>query len=529
MRDVTQTGTNFRDALAQRPERARPRAQQREASRPVSDNSGIGKNKNALQSCWRLAVWICLLFCFAYSAAALEVQEVRWGFDGQVVPGRFNLLSVLVANSSAAPFDGALKLYKDMNSEVYGAPCYVSALTARWLQFYVFIDNEYVHWHLDWGRGASERYDMDPPKWSRPAQVMLSDSEMLGVGGTAFKQFPDELFPPTAAAADGLDSVLLDHAPRWEGVKRQAFLSWLRAGGKVHLLQGADGHYPVFADELSVLNAAEPRLRVGSGTVVRHGASAREIRRRDILDADAPPGEFSANEKYETVNTEESFLRTLAQLSQRRYNWAAIYLLAFAYLALAGPGQFFWGRKIGDYRLRIGLLLAIVAAFAFLFNLVGRRGLGERNVVHSLSYARSIGGGSYDVLQWDNVFAARGSHYSITHGAPHNLYSVGRNFDAVNGVIQGGKDGRLVLDIPMFSRRAFVHQAEMKGHSIPLTVQSWTGADTVKHLVVAGEPDLPKQVLMGWVAQGNRLYALKTTAAGLEFDDGDTESLTDSG
>jgi hypothetical protein len=42
--------------------------------------------------------WICLLLFAAVSVSALEVQQVKWGFDGQFVPCRFNLNSVLVAN-----------------------------------------------------------------------------------------------------------------------------------------------------------------------------------------------------------------------------------------------------------------------------------------------------------------------------------------------------------------------------------------------------------------------------------------------
>ena len=46
------------------------------------------------------------------AVAGLEVREVIWGFDGQVVPGHFNLLSVLVANPAGTAFDGNLVLYE---------------------------------------------------------------------------------------------------------------------------------------------------------------------------------------------------------------------------------------------------------------------------------------------------------------------------------------------------------------------------------------------------------------------------------
>ena len=100
--------------------------------------------------------WICLL-CFAtVPVSALEVQDLKWGFDGQVVPARFNLLSVLVANPDDAPFDGTVNFYKSRGLEerigaIYGTPCYLSPLVTRWLQFYVYIDNDYDQWRAGVG------------------------------------------------------------------------------------------------------------------------------------------------------------------------------------------------------------------------------------------------------------------------------------------------------------------------------------------------------------------------------------------
>ena len=473
---------------------------------------------------------IFLMLSTAVSVSALEVQQVKWGFDGQVVPGRFNLLSVLVASPAATPFDGTMKFYKSRGlaervGAVYGTPCFLSPQTARWLQFYVYIDNQYDQWRLEWGRTPDDHHDIEAPKWGPPARVLLSDSETTLNTPSTFKQFPEELFPTTVAATRGLESLLLDHAPHWEPAKRKAFLNWLRAGGKVHLLLGADGRYPVFSDELSVLNFSSERVRIGAGVAVRHGAIARDIRRQDVQTDDVPMREFKPGEPASATQTAESVLGTLAQLSQRSYNWSLIYILAIAYAVLAGPANLRAGLKMADYRLRIALLLATVAGFALLFNLVGRRGQGEANVIHSLSYARSIDGDTYDVMQWINVFAARGAHYTITHNAPHNLYATGQDYEPVNGLIESGKDGRFVVDIPMFSRRAFLHEAEMKGANIPVKIVSWDGAGTLNQLVLNVGPDFTKQILEGWVVQGDQIFAMKFTKAGLEFGDSAKQPL----
>jgi len=474
--------------------------------------------------------WIGLLIFAAVSVSALEVQQVKWGFDGQVVPGRFNLLSVRVANSDAMPFDGTVNFNKSRGlaervGAVYKTPCYLSPLTTRWLQFYVYIDNQYDQWRVEWGRGSDEHYDIQAPKWGPPAQVLLSNSETPLGAVSAFKQFPEDLFPPTVAATSGLDSLLLDHAPHWEPAKRQAFLNWLRTGGKVHLLMGAGGRYPEFSDELGVLNSPLERVPIGAGVVVRHATTARDIQIRDVQEGGVPLRQFKPGEQDMPAQSADSFFRALAQLSQRRYSWGFIYLLAIAYAALVGPANLRAGRKLADYRLRIALLLATVAGFALLFDLVGRRGQGEASVIHSLSYARAIDGNTYDVMQWVNVFATHGAHYTITHAASHNLYATGQDYEAVNGLIESGKDGRFIVDIPMFSRRAFLHEGEMKGANIPVKIVSWDGTETLKQLVLTVGPDFSKQVLEGWAVQGDQIYPMKFAKDELEFRDSDKQSL----
>ena len=478
--------------------------------------------------------WIFILLFTLASASALEVQEVRWGYDGSVVPGRFNLLSVLIGNPSTAPFDGAVNLYKTRGLEqrvgaLYGTPCYLSPLTARWVQFYVYIDSQYDQWRLEWGRGSESRHDVDPPKWGAPGQVLLADSQTtVTTAISAFRQFPDELFPPTVAATSGLDSLLLDHAPRWELAKRQAFVNWLRAGGKVHVLTGANGQFPNFSDELSVLNTPQDRTRIGSGLVVRHTATAREIRKQDVEDNDIPLRQYKSSDSGDFQIT-ESFLRNLAELSHPSHNWALIYLLAFTYLGLVGPGNLLLGKRFPDYRLRIVLLLVTIAAFAGLFSLAGRRGQGESSVVHTLSYARSIDGDNYNVTQWVNVFASHGAHYTITHAAPHNLYATGQDYEPVNGLIQSGKDGRFVVDIPIFSRRALLHQAEMKGINLSVKIVNWDGAPTLNKLSLTVQPDFTKKILEGWVVQGDRVYTMKIVDGRLEFGNSSPQSISSLG
>lgn len=477
--------------------------------------------------------WICLLLFVTVSASALDVEQVNWGFDGQVVPERFNLLSVLVANHSDVPFDGTVNLYKNRGMEervgaIYRAACYVSPMTTRWVQFYVYIENQNDRWRLEWGRGPKDSDDIkEGPTWGPMAQVLLSGSDLTESVDSVFKQFPEELFPATVAGTGALDSVLLDHSPRWESAKRQAFVNWLRAGGKVHLLMGADGHYPVFSDELSVMNSSFDRERIGAGIVVRHATTVRDIRRRDIEEGEVPLRKFTTDEQMTATQTSDSFFRTLSQLSRRRYNWNWIYVLALAYVALVGPGNLIMGRRFSDYRMRIVLLLATVAGFAWLFNAVGRHGQGESSMIHTLSYARAVDGETYEVTQWINVFATHGADYTITHAAPENIYATGQDNEPVNGWIQSGKEGRFVVDIPMFSHRALLHQAEMKGPDIHVQILNWDGGESLRKLTLRVGPDFTNRVLGGWLVQGHQIYTMKIGNAQLEFGNWNEQPLAD--
>ncbi len=429
-----------------------------------------------------------------HAALALEIKQTRWGFDGKVMPNRFNLLSVLVAQEGGArPFDGELVLTETRGSEqTFGAPLvqavYLTPGTERWVQFVPFVAQEF-EWRLAWGKGDKARAAVPAPKFGPPATVTLRDPTAVFVESARLAGFPEDLFPTSVAATDGLDQLVLDHAPRWDAVRREAFLDWLRRGGIVHVLRGPEGH-PRFDGDLAVLNKvgaavpsgprtaedSRPYLRVGAGHVVRHEAGREDCDEAFLKAAGYAPREFAKQDGSGGAPVlyrfDQTLLQNLASLTKPQVQWWLLYLLTLAYLAFIGPVHYVWSRKV-DWRVAIGGFLGTVAVFALAFIIAGHRGSGEKQTSHALAIAHSLGGDRWDVQEWVSAFATKGDFYKLTHAAPANFYAVPSDMEQVNARAFGGKDGHLDADIPLYSARPFLHRAVMSGPKAEVKVVEW--------------------------------------------------------
>ncbi|MGD1000610.1 MAG: hypothetical protein ABSA67_07915 [Candidatus Brocadiia bacterium] len=437
----------------------------------------------------------------ASSAAALEVRDALWGFDGKVMPGRFNPVSVLLENPSPSAYDGALLLHRTDGlggrvGEEIVEPCYLAPFTARWVQFDVYVREEDESWVLTWDPKRGGREVLPAPRLGPPACVCLQDPESVSQVWAGLKRFPDNLFPSCVSAAETLHSVVLDHVPHWEAARRQAFMDWARAGGIVHLAQDATGKYPVFPEDMSELNAPGERLRVGAGLIVRHPAAAREIGENFLAVHGFPMPELNVSEKAMMGGPEDLLFDDLKSMTRPADNWSIIYGLLAVYVILVVPVNFYVGRKWRDYRRTIAFCLVAVALFAWLFSVVGRRGYGESTAIHTLSYARPLGHGAWDVSQWTNVFVIDGAYYTLTHPCPQNLYSTCSQMESVNGTVQNGRDGNFRVDIPLYSSRALLHRGRFSGPDLSLNVVTWKGGEQLESFAVEGAP--PNGMVEAW-------------------------------
>ncbi|MGK0184452.1 MAG: hypothetical protein ACI9R3_000218 [Verrucomicrobiales bacterium] len=418
-------------------------------------------------------------------ALGLEYDEVSWGFDGRAVPDQFNLLTVVVRNPSKQPFDGAVRLQQAQGFGSVGAvevePCFLAPGGSRMLQFYPRVSGN-NNWRLSDGKDSEE---VDPPAEGLPAIVQLVDGEDTLRRSAQFKLFSHQRFPTLVGVTEGLFAAIMDYSPKFAPAQMEAFLDWLKAGGRLHLFIDSDGQFPSIIDahlagsgDALLAAPGESRThRLGSGLVTFHGRSIASLEEEDVaaLVPDRLP--LDASGYYASIDI--PLFQQLQSLTRLDVAWPLVYLAAIIYIGLLGPGQYWWvKRKIRDYRFVLVVLLGTVALFSVIFAMIGRRGYGEQTQLSTVSLARHIEGSRYDVTSWGNLFVTKGADYEFRHPAPRNVYSVGETYESVNATVINGRDGVMRSEVPVFSSRTLVHRGTMQGIAPPeLLSNTGSGAD----------------------------------------------------
>jgi hypothetical protein len=474
-----------------------------------------------------------LLMLAGRTVAALQIGPPIWSFDGKVMPCSFNVVSFEVRNAGAQPFDGDLVVddgagLGSRSSAPLKQRIFLAPGTSRWVQFFPYIGSYNSQWRLSWDDGQGRTVDLGQPGEGPPAVVLLADPDAPGTRATRMRLFPENLFPPTVAATDGLEGVVLDHQPRWDAQRRESFLDWVRRGGIVHLIPGPDGAFPQFSEELAPLNVPGDRGRVAAGLVVKHRVSGAEITEEWIRNAGFPAGEIRTDGEGQIHDVDGFALRKLAAVTRPNIAWGLIYFLTVVYVVLIGPVFYFLRKR--DYRLMLGAFLVTVALFAWAFTVIGRRGYGEKQIYHSLAIARPLGGARFAVRQWIHPFATSGDIYRFQHAGGSHLYAALGEGETVRGEITTGKDAGFAADIPLFSSRPFLHAGVMKAEDPGVTVSRWevqdakpkgdSSATLLTSLAVAMDSDFRKRVFTAVLDQGGRYWLLTATADGFEIQPG---------
>ena len=449
------------------------------------------------------------------SRAELVVRNPVAGFSGSFVPDRFNLLSVEVQNRGAQPFEGGISL--DDGGIPYEQSLFVSPGSTRWVQFYPFITSYQgtQRWKISWadskGRGDSMdllRGDSTMPAGA-PTTVIFNSPDAPQSQQSRLRSFMENLFPPSVTATDGLHAAVLDHVPRWDAPRRQAFRDWVHRGGVVHLLHGIDGKHPEFSDELAALNTAG---FLGAGRIVKH-AETRESITTQALGTE--PQLMSDAGGHTDIPSALS--RLLPEITKPKIPWGFIYFLTVVYVALIGP-VFYMQRK-RDYRVMLAAFAVTVALFAWLFTVVGRRGYGEKQILHSVGYAESLGGNRHATMQWMHAFATSSDSYRFQYPGNGNAYASLANSGTVKASVRNGAEAAFQADIPLFSGRPFIHSGTLVGDDTTVDITEWktltknAGSDNGRLEILRIKPNanFPKNIELMAIQHRDRIYRMEPT------------------
>ena len=512
-----------------------------------------------LRCVWRgrrlgIAVILAAWFTVSWgSAEAIEIVDLKWGFDGTARSETFVPLHVLVQNNASDSFVGQFVLHKhDALGNRIGAPLVVATALApaqqNWIRFHVYLENGDVvdgsgqsiwNWRLRWSGTQRGGYQINPetaPRRGPPARVMLLPRGDVAAGGSlSLPVLTDELFPASVTSTDALGTVFLDHVPRWQDAQRRAFTDWLRRGGHVHILYDSTGRHPRFPSSLGLLNRPSvhtPPLsgspNIGNGTIRFHtrgrfdidAAFVASVTARDVR---SKPTTVEVNERNFqnsgglSRSSDMSFFSSFKKMTTPDHNWLVIFAFAGVYWLLLFPGGLVLGLRRVDYRIVLGSILATIALFSLGFSWIGARAYDEATVVNSLATARHLGGNRWDVQQWSALFVLDGDTYTISHSQPDTaaeavgsqLYAVPGGIERVPGTISNGFGGSLAVAIPPYTLRPFLHRVTVAGPEWTPEVVHWqVGGEQVKITIRLKASTETPPVKRAWVQYGTQLLYL---------------------
>ena len=503
--------------------------------------------------CGRSVCYLLLSIGFVIAwqsmACAIEVNDPKWGFNGKVAPHRFNVLTVMVTNPTPVQFTGEIRLRKTLGGAgTVDVPIVetvtLSPSSQKLVQFYPYIstDTNYngtilEQWHLSYPGGSVE---VPSPRVAKYQRVILDDpnSVMARAGAVKF-HFSDAMFPPFVTATDALQVVVLDHVPRWEESRRQAFLDWLYLGGTLIILQDSSGKFPDFSGPMSVLKTPLDDQNLGSGRIVKISKTRSEFQEFDYrqICAGLPKNYFPVNvaDKSDDIldqpDTEEEqtrqvqsygysdatdpyksnvFLSQLKNMTKPEHNWTLLHLLFWSYIFLIFPGCYLLGRYWTDFRVVYAGLLGTVILFSVLFSYVGQRGYGESTAVHSVAVARPLGDDQMDVSTWSNIFVINGADYDIRLNGSGTLFSTCNDHESVKGFVNNGAEALFRVDIPPFSTREYATRAKIPFRGPQLKIDSVKSSDgRLSELVLDVDGLAPNDVLKKYALVGTTFYNLE--------------------
>ncbi|MCP4785416.1 MAG: hypothetical protein GY903_27435 [Fuerstiella sp.] len=482
----------------------------------------------------------------AESGPTLKIVEHTWGFDGRVQPGQFNPLSILLDNQTDEAIDATAALQRLQGrlspaGGQYVQQVFIAPAARRWIQFYPYVANSYqTDWILSFDGEKIGEFTQPRPAYKResekeeqqPQVIILDKADTVSSRPSTVKHLPENIFPPYATATFGLHTVFVDHVPDWELPREQAFLSWLKLGGRLHLLKDRRGEYPRFSGVLADLNQPLTRYSVGRGVVSRlevqrEGLTETMVRQAVVLDAlkdeDEKFEEFLQQQRQlgrgvgQLIETEPStiddqFFRHMRELTLPDHAWWLIFLLALCYIGLIFPGCFLLSRNRKLHFLATyGALVGLSVLFSIMFLAIGQRGYGESTTLQTLAVARAEDNTHWSVMQWNALFVTSGDSYQAMVPDQQSVYSTGETIDQANAQIVPGNSGGITMLIPPFSTQTFVSRRRLASADWRLQISDvdLQLSGLVKLIIQTGDNFPVAEANKYMVLAGRRLYEMK--------------------
>lgn len=478
---------------------------------------------------------LCATCCGQGPQQQLKVVEHIWGFDGRIQPGQFNPLSILLDNQTSDPVDATAVLQRvqglmNVTGGRLAQPIFIAPTARRWIQFYPYVaDPRQSDWRLQIvdnngvNRTVSFNFTQPRPSWKtaldqqdQPPQVVILDPASRRTNNPpTVKHMPENIFPPYATVTFGLHTVFLDHVPDWEQPRQEAFMSWLRQGGRLHLLHSVRGEFPVFSGPMVDLNQPQNAFRIGRGTVERHdfqraSLSESDVRRATVVSAQvdedtsideliqqqASQTGFRAGNVMETdpSSIDDTFFRRMRELTMPEHAWWLIFLLALCYIGLIFPGCFFLSKqKQRHFLTTYGAIVALSVVFSGIFLLIGRRGYGETTNLQTLALARAEGDRTWNVFEWGGLFVTAGDRYTIAVDDQQAMLATGDTLNQQDAVISTGREAQMNVRVPPFSSQTFVSRRRLSTEDWQVQIQAFEmGTGGLINLQIKAGDQLPR-------------------------------------
>ena len=492
---------------------------------------------------WALGPRLLLAFfcCFAAVApaeAGIEYQKSLWGFAGnKVVRRAFNPFTVEVFNADDKMAEGVLVLSQNVGIGTVDIPIMqrlaIEPRGHRTVQFIVYLEEAFPSISLQWR--PKQGWPEKPANFDEPgmypgtntgALVYLREAQRIAPPVSRIPAFDEASFPTSVVGTEGLKAAVLDHVPDWDEFRQQAFLDWLHEGGSLHLLEQPTGGPVAFTGLLAPLNEPSQEFAIGAGTVRRH-ADVRTTRGEEILSQHPELSRDNNNFQggYYGSYTSQIYAN-MRSLSRPEHQWGLIWLLAFIYLLVIFPGCWLVGGRKADYRITYGLILGAVFLFSTAFKWIGKRGYGEQMTMSALAIAKDLGGGRYDVKQWNSLFVTDGGMYKVKHGTVGTVYGAGSFEDAVRGFALNRPDAEFETEVPPFSSRTFVcgGVASAPPIGVNVTALKTKGTDKLQSLEFEVSPELKAALRPGgYVIWGDQTAPLVLNGTRVVMSSGTTD------